>query len=187
MLLDAVAEHEGDPLDQATLLHEALRVGAPSRTVAPLLDKVAASCDAPLVALFAQLAHAMAAHDGAALLATAEALGEVGAWLWAAEAAALAAVAFAQEGREDSARRATAMSGRFRQECEDVWSPVLAAVELAPAELTRREQEIVSLAAGGATNAEIAERLFLSVRTVESHLYRAMRKLGVGTREELAT
>jgi DNA-binding CsgD family transcriptional regulator len=46
---------------------------------------------------------------------------------------------------------------------------------------------IVSLAAGGASNAEIAERLVLSVRTVESHLYRAMRKLGVSTREELAT
>ena len=185
MLLDAVAEHEGDPLDQATLLHEALRVGAPPRTVAPLLHAVAAGCDAPLVALFAKLARAMAAKDGAALVANAEALGEVGAWLWAAESAALATIAFAQEGREDSVRRATALSSRFLEKCEDVWSPVLAGVELAPAELTRREQEIVSLAASGASNAEIAERLFLSVRTIESHLYRAMRKLGVDTRQEL--
>jgi DNA-binding CsgD family transcriptional regulator len=68
-----------------------------------------------------------------------------------------------------------------------MWSPVLAGVERAPAELTRREQEIVSLAAGGASNAEIAERLVLSVRTVEWHLYLAIRKLGVSTREELAT
>ena len=62
---------------------------------------------------------------------------------------------------------------------------MLAAVRLAPAELTRREREIVELASHGATNAEIAERLVLSVRTVESHLYRAMGKLGIGTRHEL--
>ncbi len=62
---------------------------------------------------------------------------------------------------------------------------MLAAVPLVPAQLTRREREIVELAGQGATNAEIAERLVLSVRTVESHLYRAMGKLGVGTRREL--
>jgi DNA-binding NarL/FixJ family response regulator len=50
----------------------------------------------------------------------------------------------------------------------------------------QRHREIVSLAANGASNAEIAERLVLSVRTVESHLYRAMRKLGATTRQELS-
>jgi DNA-binding CsgD family transcriptional regulator len=35
------------------------------------------------------------------------------------------------------------------------------------------------------TNAEIADRLVVSVRTVESHLYRAMQKLGVRSRAEL--
>jgi DNA-binding CsgD family transcriptional regulator len=75
--------------------------------------------------------------------------------------------------------------GRFLGKCEDAWSPVLSAVELATAELTGRELEVTNLAARGATNAEIAGRLVLSVRTVESHLYRAMRKLGVSTREEL--
>jgi DNA-binding CsgD family transcriptional regulator len=79
-----------------------------------------------------------------------------------------------------------AQSDRFLGECEDVWSPLLAAVAMAPAELTRREREIVALAARGASNAEIAERLVLSVRTVESHLYRAMRKLGASTRQELS-
>jgi DNA-binding NarL/FixJ family response regulator len=51
--------------------------------------------------------------------------------------------------------------------------------------LTRRERQLVSLAAHGLTNAEIAEQLVLSVRTVESHLYRAMNKLGVGHRRDL--
>ncbi len=44
----------------------------------------------------------------------------------------------------------------------------------------------MALAARGTSNAEIAERLVLSVRTVESHLYRAMGKLGVSSRQELA-
>jgi DNA-binding CsgD family transcriptional regulator len=185
MLLDAASNDEVDPVDRAAMLHEALRVGAPARTVAPQLEALAGVCDAPLVALFAQLAGAVAADDAAALMANAEALGELGAWLWASESGALAALAYAKSGRDDSARRAIGLSARFRAECEGVVSPVLAAVELAPAELTRREREIVMLAATGASNAEIAGRLVLSVRTVESHLYRAMRKLGVSTRQDL--
>ncbi|WP_040166736.1 helix-turn-helix transcriptional regulator [Microbacterium gorillae] len=50
--------------------------------------------------------------------------------------------------------------------------------------LTAREREVAMLAAGGLRNREIARQLFLSVRTVESHLYRAMRKLSV-TRDAL--
>ena len=41
------------------------------------------------------------------------------------------------------------------------------------------------LAAAGLTNNEIAERLVVSVRTVESHLYHAFDKLGVTSRSEL--
>ncbi len=42
------------------------------------------------------------------------------------------------------------------------------------------------LAAAGRTNREIAETLYLSVRTVETHLSHAYRKLGVRSRTELA-
>ncbi|KLN36012.1 hypothetical protein FB00_03150 [Cellulosimicrobium funkei] len=51
--------------------------------------------------------------------------------------------------------------------------------------LTAREREIVGLARDGLMNREIASRLFLSVRTVENHLYRAMQKLGVADRRGL--
>jgi DNA-binding CsgD family transcriptional regulator len=51
--------------------------------------------------------------------------------------------------------------------------------------LTPQEFEIASLAASGLTNKQIAERLFLSHRTVGGHLHRAFPKLGVATRAAL--
>jgi DNA-binding NarL/FixJ family response regulator len=52
--------------------------------------------------------------------------------------------------------------------------------------LTGREREISRLVAGGLSNPQIASRLVLSVRTVESHLHRIMRKTGTANRGELA-
>jgi DNA-binding NarL/FixJ family response regulator len=51
--------------------------------------------------------------------------------------------------------------------------------------LTPQEVEIVRLAASGLTNKQIAERLYLSPRTVGGHLHRAFPKLGVATRAAL--
>ena len=48
-----------------------------------------------------------------------------------------------------------------------------------------RQREIVILAARGLTNSEIADRLFLSPRTVASHLYRSFPKLGIAGRHQL--
>lgn len=58
----------------------------------------------------------------------------------------------------------------------------------APADLgslTRRELEVALLIAQGLSNQEIATRLFLSVRTVESHVLQARTKLGAGRRRDL--
>ena len=51
--------------------------------------------------------------------------------------------------------------------------------------LSAREREIVALLAAGATNAQIAERLFLSVNTVRSHLDRIRDKTGARRRTDL--
>jgi DNA-binding NarL/FixJ family response regulator len=51
-----------------------------------------------------------------------------------------------------------------------------------PAGLTSREIEVLKLVAEGLTNAQVAERLFLSPRTVQRHLNSVYHKLGVGSR-----
>jgi DNA-binding CsgD family transcriptional regulator len=53
--------------------------------------------------------------------------------------------------------------------------------------LTDREREIVMLIGEGLSNRAVAERLTLSVRTVESHIYRAMLKTGTRSRDQLAS
>jgi DNA-binding CsgD family transcriptional regulator len=53
--------------------------------------------------------------------------------------------------------------------------------------LSAREREIADLIVAGNTNREIAQALFLSVRTVESHVYRLLRKLNLTSRRELIT
>jgi DNA-binding CsgD family transcriptional regulator len=61
-----------------------------------------------------------------------------------------------------------------------------AAVGTAAAGLTKREREVVELLAHGATNPEIADRLFLSRKTVERHVSNVLAKVGVRNRAELA-
>ena len=74
--------------------------------------------------------------------------------------------------------------------------PTLGAALLAPdvqpgrlsgpgGELSEREIEVLQLIAWGLTNAEIAERLFVSIRTVETHRAHIHQKLDVHTRAEL--
>ena len=53
-------------------------------------------------------------------------------------------------------------------------------------ELTAQELQIAQLAAAGLSNREIGQRLFLSHRTISTHLYRVFPKLGIASRAELA-
>lgn len=53
--------------------------------------------------------------------------------------------------------------------------------------LSARQAEIASLVAGGLTNKQIASRLFLSERTVDSHVRNILTKLGSSSRAQIAT
>ncbi|MEV4642390.1 AAA family ATPase [Actinoplanes sp. NPDC049548] len=128
------------------------------------------------------------AEESAALLTEAELLLMAGkAWISAAglrlrigdEAAALTALARAEEvvGRTDSADLDAAVRRLARR-----LRPEAPAAGGGASLLTRREAEIAELIAAGLSNAEIAGRLFLSVRTVETHVSRIYTKLGVATR-----
>jgi DNA-binding CsgD family transcriptional regulator len=69
-------------------------------------------------------------------------------------------------------------------DCEGAHTPgLLLPEELSP--LTRRELEVAALAAQGWSSEEIAQRLVLSVRTIDNHLGHVYQKLGVTSRGEL--
>jgi DNA-binding CsgD family transcriptional regulator/tetratricopeptide (TPR) repeat protein len=99
--------------------------------------------------------------------------------LWAA-----ASTAYRREGLQARSTKAAKRSHETAGVCDG--ATMLSAAwpdQVEP--LSRRQREVALLAAEGASNAEIARVLSLSVRTVESHLYAAFAKLGLTGREEL--
>jgi DNA-binding CsgD family transcriptional regulator len=185
LLIDAASELSLSPVHGARMSYEAMRAGAPARKIAAELNKQRGRCDARLVALYADHAAARGSDDGAALVQVVEAFTELGAVRYAAEASAHAADAFARHGREDSARRAAVRVRELHALGSGAPVPTMTELDNAAVSLTARERQLTQLAAQGLSNVEMAERLVLSVRTVESHLYRAMQKLGVTDRRDL--
>ncbi|MGK9462979.1 helix-turn-helix transcriptional regulator [Streptomyces sp. G6] len=88
----------------------------------------------------------------------------------------------------DTFRRLGARPWIERAKAELRAAGINAASSVAPSALTQlspQQQQIVQLAARGLTNREIGENLFLSPRTVGSHLYRVFPKLGITARSQL--
>jgi DNA-binding NarL/FixJ family response regulator len=164
-------------------LHTAVCFGDP--TPAGRLGQLATQIEGPRAPAAAAHAMALAAGDGAALLDASARLEDFGAILVAADAAAQAAAAHHGQGKRGSAHLAAARAQRLAAACQGARTPALTALTR-PLPLTAREREIATLVAAGLTNREIAERLVVSVRTVEGHLYRATTKLGVTDRAQLA-
>ncbi|MGQ0719768.1 MAG: LuxR C-terminal-related transcriptional regulator [Pseudonocardiales bacterium] len=178
-----LAASQSQPAVEVLALHTAVCFG--DRTVADRLAALAAQVDGPRARAAAAHAAALAAGDGAALHAVSVQLEQMGALLLAADAAAQAAATHARRDRRGSAQAAATRAYRLAKACEGARTPALAAL-VTPLPLTAREREIVTLAAGGLSNRQIADRLVVSVRTVEGHLYRACAKLGISDRAELA-
>ncbi|MFF0092016.1 LuxR C-terminal-related transcriptional regulator [Streptomyces canus] len=148
--------------------YDAVRLGAPERAVGRLTG------------VFAAHAEALAHDDGPALDRAAQALEERGFLLFAAEAYAQAVRSHRDPTAARTARtRAVALARR----CQGARTPALAGLVLG--ELTARQRQIVTLAAAGLSNRQIAEKLTLSIRTVGNHLYSAYARLGASDRDAL--
>jgi DNA-binding CsgD family transcriptional regulator len=147
--------------------------------------QVLTDVDGALAPLWRAHAAALVRRDGQALDTSARAFAALGARLYAAEAATEAALAHQRDGFPAKAL-ASAEWGRSLLDPEDpVMTPSLRMVPTAGPVLTGREREVTALAAKGLANKEIAGRLEVSVRTVETHLARVYAKLGVSTRSDL--
>jgi DNA-binding CsgD family transcriptional regulator len=167
----------------ASAFHDAVRLGAVDDAVGRLTDVVTAVSGEWGSTI---LAHAVAlkAHDGPALDGVSTTFERTGAVLLAAESATEAAAAHRRTGRMTSALVASDRARALHRQCEEASTPALSHLE--GDVLTRREREVAALAARGLSNREVADLLFVSVRTIENQLHRVYGKLGVARREELA-
>jgi DNA-binding CsgD family transcriptional regulator len=149
------------------------------------LRELEAVVEGPRVGVAARFAAALAAADGAELASVSEEFEAIGDLVAALDAAAHAAVAYRRKDLRGSALGCSTRADALAEQCGGASTPALrqASVQVP---LSAREREIVMLLGEGLSSRELAERLTLSVRTVEAHIYRAMTRTGVSSRQELA-
>lgn len=168
---------------EAEALHHAARFG--DRTVAGRLAVLAKRVQGPLAALYARHAAAVSTSDPGALDAVSREFENAGLMLSAADAAAQAVALYDRVGQRRQSAESAARVLRLAAQCGGAATPAIRSAAR-PLPVTAREREITSMIAQGLSNREIADRLTLSVRTVEGHIYRACIKMDVADRDELA-
>jgi DNA-binding CsgD family transcriptional regulator len=158
-------------------------LGDPS--VIPIVQATAKDVEGRWAEALLTLATEWENADGDALMATAASLEEAGFVNLAREAYARASTVLDQAGERRRSRQAVAQREKCDHELGERFREGRFIAAAPTVRLTRREQDIVELAVQGLTDREIAQRLMVSVRTVEGHLYRTYVKLGVRSRDEL--
>ncbi|WP_244185680.1 helix-turn-helix transcriptional regulator [Mycobacterium marseillense] len=128
-------------------------------------------------------ARGLAQRDPALLDAAAHEFADLGALGFAADASAHAASEHARQGNRRKEIESSTWAHALAGQCE-LRTPALEAAAR-PLPFSARERQIVLLVAAGLSNRQIADRLVISVRTVEGHLYRLFTKLGVNHRDQL--
>jgi DNA-binding CsgD family transcriptional regulator len=171
-------------LDEAYALDAWIRI-EPSNALADRLAELVLLTDSDFVAALAEHAGALVRGDPEALLATAQRFAAMTAWWMASEAATAAARILERRHQVRATKAALRMASGYASRCEGARLSSVEGIDK-PTRLTKREREIAVLAAAGRSNREIAERMYLSARTVENHLYHAYLKLGVVDRDGLA-
>ena len=179
----ALARRQESPAYEVLAWQTATQLGGGADAV-PRLEALADDVAGPRAGAALAHARAWAVQDADGLTAAARRWEDLGDLVAAGDAAAQAADVHRRHGRHGSALTAAALAHRIGER-SGARTPALATAAR-PLPLTVREREIAVLAAGGLTNREIAERLTVSVRTVEGHLYRAGHKLDISDRAGLA-
>ena len=160
-------------------LEDAARYGRAAEAAA-VLDGLRSAIGSPLSRLRAAAIDAWAAGDAEALLAAAQFNAHHSLWGRARELA----VASLTAPRADSAPgRAKAVA--LVEQLDERLGVASMTLDVTP--LTRREAEVARLAARAMTDRQIAAELFVSARTVQSHLASVYRKLGIASRGDLRT
>jgi DNA-binding CsgD family transcriptional regulator len=176
-----IAQHSGMSAIEMSALHTAVRFGDRSHT--SRVEELATTLDTPLAEAVAAHARGLANHDGDLLDAAADRFADLGAVALAADAAAQAAGEHAHTGRRGKEVASSARAHGLASQ-GDIRTPAVAAAAR-PLPISVREREIAMLVAAGLSNHEVADRLFVSVRTVEGHLYRLFAKLDISSRDHL--
>lgn len=167
---------------EVVLLQTATQFG--DHTTAPRLAELQAQVQGPRAPAAAAHATALAAGSGDALVRASRQYEALGDRIAAADAAAQGVVAYQTDGSLGRAMGALATAQRLAAECQGAQTPALRAATT-PRPFTARQREIISLAAQGLSNKVIADRLTMSIRSVEGHLFRASQRVGANSREQL--
>jgi DNA-binding CsgD family transcriptional regulator len=147
------------------------------------LEELASVLKTPFAAAVADHARGLSEQDAGLLGAAARRFSELGALALAADAAAQAAGEHARQGDRGNTFESTMWACAVASKC-GLNTPAVNIVAR-PLPLSGREREISTLVAAGLSNRQIAEKLVVSVRTVEGHLYRLFTKLGINNRDQL--
>jgi DNA-binding NarL/FixJ family response regulator len=179
----AEARSRAAVLDESAALYDLARLGR-ANEVADRLRSLAAIVQGDHLRILADNAAALARGDPDALGDAAQRFAALGFNLRAAESAMAASEASARARDQRTASRWARRATELAALCEAPVTPELVG-PTGPVPLTNREREIALLAADGLASRVIAERLYVSVRTVDNHLARIYTKLGVTGRSEL--
>lgn len=163
-------------------LHTAVRFG--DRSQSARLRELASLLGTPLAETAAAHSRGLADHDGGRLDDAAGRFEKLGAMAMAADAAAQAAREHARAGNRLKELESSTHAHWRASQC-DLRTPATLGIER-PLPITDREREVATLVAAGLSSRQIGERLNVSARTVEGHLYRIFTKLGITDRDELA-
>lgn len=178
---DLAAEQDARFLELNALT---LALGLGDTTRLQRLLEVAASVEGPWAQALAEYSKALADGSPEEYLRAGDTLYAASVFQLASDAYSAALTSLDRSRNRELASLARAGIARCNEELGHAGAD--AQSDTAAPVLTKRERNIVGLAATGLSDRMIADKLQISVRTVEGHLYRCYLKLGIAGRDELA-